>query len=68
MILVTERFVSNVIHNRQVLKYTNKTCHTVFGKSLNETGNYLQKNKYTGKIINTFKNIYEWGNFLSHIS
>ena len=27
MILVTERFISDVIHNRQVLKFANKTCH-----------------------------------------
>ena len=68
MIAVTEKFIKNIIHNKQVLKYTNKTCHSIFNKSLKETSQIAQKNKYTGKIINFFKGIYSWGDFFCNMS
>ena len=37
MIVVTERLLSNIIHNRQVLKFANKTCHKLMGDGIKGT-------------------------------
>ena len=37
MIVVTEKLLQNIVHNRQVLKFANRTCHRLMGDGIKGT-------------------------------
>lgn len=37
MIVVTERLLNSIIHNRQFLKFANKTCHKFMDAGIKDT-------------------------------